>query len=251
VDDLKDVFLNQVSAGTGEIAIVGEFEPSEALNALNDVLKDWKTDVEFRSIDREVNSEVSGNKSVIQTPDKANAVFTAGLSFGLNDADADAEALILGNFMFGGSTLSSRIGDRIRQKEGLSYGATSSLSLPNRGNDARFSINAITNPANIEAVEKAALEELKKFLAEGPTERELADAKKAWLEQQKVFRANDGPIAGQLSSNLYLDRTFEFIARREQRVAELTAAAVRAAFQKHIDPEKLIIIRAGDFKQSP
>lgn len=249
LDDIKQIYSDQLSASVGEIAIVGDFEPGEVLGVVGEALKDWTSEVEYRSIDREANGSLAGKKENIKTPDKANAVFSAGLSFELSDADPDTEALVLGNFIFGGSTLSSRIGDRIRQKEGLSYGATSSLSIPSKGSDARFSINAITNPLNMDAVETAAMEELTRYLADGPTEKEVTDAKNAWLEQQKVSRANDGSIAGQMASNLHLDRTFDFVAQREKRVAALTAADIHAAFKKHIDPTKLVIIRAGDFKE--
>ena len=185
-------------------------------------------------------------KKDIITPDKANATFMAGHSFSLSEDNPDTEALLLGNFIFGGSTLSSRIGNRIRQKEGLSYGATSSMRVPNRGTDARFAMSAITNPTNMDAVEKAAMEELELFLKDGPTEQEVIDAKKAWLERQKVSRSNDGSIAGQIISNLHLGRTFEFTSNREKRISELTPAAIRDAFRKHVDPRKLVILRAGD-----
>ncbi len=249
LDEVKKIYATQLSSAVGEVAIVGEFEPEEFLNALGSVLKDWHSDVEYRSIDRDANPDLAGKKMNINTPDKANAVFSAALSFALNDSDDDAEPLIIGNFIFGGSTLSSRIGNRIRQKEGLSYGATSSISLPSQGTDARFSINAITNPVNIDAVETAAMEELNRFLADGPTDQEVADAKNAWLEQQKVSRSSDGSIAGQMGSNLHLDRTFQFLSDREKRVAQLTANDIHAAFKKYIDPAKLVIIRAGDFKK--
>ena len=68
----------------------------------------------------------------ILTPDKANAEFLAGLAFPLKETDPDYAALRLGNFIFGGGTLSSRLGNRIRQKEGLSYGVTSSLTASPR-----------------------------------------------------------------------------------------------------------------------
>ena len=107
-------------------------------------------------------------------------------------------------------------------------------------------MSAITNPMNMDAVEKAALEELEMFLKDGPTEQEVADAKNAWLERQKVSRSNDGSIAGQIISNLYLGRTFEFTAKREKRISDLTPTAIRYAFRKHVDPKKLVILRAGD-----
>ena len=57
-------------------------------------------------------------KEDIVTPDKSNAEYLAGLSFPLSDSDPDYAALRIGNFIFGGSTLASRLGDRIRQKDG-------------------------------------------------------------------------------------------------------------------------------------
>ncbi len=248
LDQVKDIYKKQLSAATGEIAIVGDFEPEAALSAIREVLHDWKTDVPYKPVEREAKDDLKGSKNDIVTPDKANALFLAGLSFSINDDNPDAIALQLGNFILGGGTLSSRLGDRIRQKEGLSYGVTSSVSIPSRGTDARFTINAITNPANIDAVEKAAFEELNRFITDGPTEKEVSEAKVAWLEARKVSRSSDGAIAGRLASNLYLDRTFARDAEEEKRIEALTADQIKAAFQKYVAVDKLIVIRAGDFR---
>lgn len=249
LDQVKRVYQDQLSSAVGQIAIVGDFEPKDTLPAIAGILKDWKTNVPYSPVERDAKAEVLGSKTDIVTPDKANAVFLAGLAFALNDKSSDTPALQLGNFILGGGTLSSRLGDRIRQKEGLSYGVTSAVAIPARGTDARFTINAITNPDNMDAVEKAAMEELNRFIADGPTEKELADAKKAWLEAQKVSRTGDDAIAGLLSSNLFLDRSCEFLKEREEAIENLTVADIQAAFKKYVDPSKLVIIRAGDFKK--
>lgn len=249
LDQIKQVYQDQISSAVGQVAIVGDFDPKDVLPVVAEVLKDWESKVEFRPIERQAKTDLAGSKDDIRTPDMANAVFMAGLSFELNEDSLDTPALELGNFILGGGTLSSRLGNRIRQKEGLSYGVTSAVSIPSRGNDARFSINAITNPANIDAVEKAAMEELTRFIEDGPTESELADAKKAWLESQKVSRTGDGAIAGLLVSNLYLDRTCEFLQQREKQISELTVQDIRNAFQKYVDTKKLVIVRAGDFQK--
>lgn len=248
LDQIKDIYKKQLSAATGEIAIVGDFEPEAALSAIREVLHDWKSEVSYKPIERDAKEDLKGSKNDIVTPDKANALFLAGLSFSMNDDNPDAIALQLGNFILGGGTLSSRLGDRIRQKEGLSYGVTSSVSIPSRGTDARFTVNAITNPANIDAVEKAAFEELNRFITDGPTEKEVSEAKVAWLEARKVSRSSDGAIAGRLASNLYLDRTFARDAEEEKRIEALTADQIKAAFQKYVAVDKLIVIRAGDFR---
>jgi zinc protease len=183
----------------------------------------------------------------IRTPDKANAVFLAGVAFPLKETDADYAALRLGNFLFGGGTLSSRLGNRIRQKEGLSYGVTSQFTASPRDPSASLTVNAITNPVNIDRVEKAFIEELNTFLSGGPSLAELADGQKAYLEAQKVGRTSDSAIAGQIANNLQLGRTFAHARAVEQKIAALTPDDVKAAFRKYIDPKKLVIIRAGDF----
>ena len=248
LEDITSIYKKQISSGVAEIAIVGDFEVDSAVAAIKSALQNWKSEVPFHSIERDARKSMSGSKENICTPDKANAVFMASMSIPMNEEDSDSVALEIGNFILGGGTLSSRLGDRIRQKEGLSYGVTSSMSAPSRGNDARFGINAITNPTNIDAVEKAAMEELTRFIQDGPTESELADAKNAYLESLKVSRTSDGAIAGQLVSNLHLGRTFAYLKAREERVKALKAEDVRKAFEKHIDPAKLVVIRAGDFK---
>jgi len=248
LDQIIALYQKQLGATEGELAIVGDFDPDSTLAQVQEILKAWKSDVPVKRIERSAPTDLDALKEDIRTPDKANAVFLAGLAFPLKETDADYAALRLGNFIFGGGTLSSRLGNRIRQKEGLSYGATSAFTASSRDLDARFTVNVITNPVNIDRVEKAFLEELNEFLANGPSAKELVDARKAYLEAQKVGRTSDGAIAGQIASNLRLQRTFAHSKEMENQIAALTPEAVKAAFQKHINPGKLIIVRAGDFK---
>jgi zinc protease len=169
--------------------------------------------------------------------------------FPLKESDPDYAALRLGNYIFGGGTLSSRLGVRVRQKEGLSYGATSSLAVSTRDAHATFTASATINPENIDRVEKAFLEELNEFVANGPTRAELEDAKKGYLEAQKVGRSGDAALAAQLATNLQLGRKFAHTSELEKRIAALTPEDVKAAFRKYVDPRKLVIVRAGNFKK--
>ena len=212
-------------------------------------MKDWKSEIRVQRLGRRVPVDFKGSKEDVLTPDKANAVFMAGLPFALKETDADYAALRLGNFILGGGPLSSRLGNRIRQKEGLSYGVTSSLTAAALDPAASFTINAITNPVNIDRLEKAFLEELRAFVSNGPLPGELKDAQKAYRESQKVSRSSDAAVAGQIVANLHLGRTFAHARTLEKRIAALTPGDVRVAFQRNIDPKKLVIVRAGDFKK--
>ncbi len=243
------LYEQQVGASVGELGIVGDFDADATLAQVRDLLKGWKSAIPVRRIERAAPTVLAGLKEDIVTPDKANAVFLAGLAFPLQESDPDYAALKLGNFILGGGTLSSRLGNRIRQKEGLSYGVTSSLTASLRDPAGSFTVNAITNPLNIERVEKAALEEITEFVAHGPSLDELVAAQKAYLEAQKVDRTSDTSLAGQVANNLQLDRKFAHTRVLESRIAALTPGEVQAVFRRYIDPQKLVIIRAGDFKK--
>jgi len=54
-----------------------------------------------------------------------------------------------------------------------------------------------------------------------------------------------------LQENLYAGRTAAYQADFEKQVAGLTPEKVNEAFRKHIDPKRLVIVEAGDFKKKP
>ena len=83
----------------------------------------------------------------METPDKQNAKFEAGMRIKLSDTDPDYPAMVLANYMMGGS-ITGRIPDRIRNREGLSYSVNSRLTIPAEGDGAIFGGMAISNPAN-------------------------------------------------------------------------------------------------------
>jgi zinc protease len=249
IEQIKTLYESQIGGSQAELGVVGDFDADTTLALVKEILKGWESKVPAKRIDRKVATVVNGSTSDIITPDKSNAEYLAGLMFPLADSDPDFVALRIGNFIFGGSTLASRLGDRIRQKDGLSYGATSSFSASSRDPVASLVVTVSTNPMNIDKVTAAVSEELEKYLSDGPTESELADAKQAFVEAQKVGRTGDGAIASQIVSNLETGRTFAFTAEQEKAILALTTAKVKDAFRKYIDPKKLVIIRAGDFKK--
>ncbi len=247
LDQVKSLYEKQIGGSHAQLAVVGDFEPESTLRLVKELLAGWESPVAYERIDHKVADSAAGLKEDIITPDKSNAEYLAGLSFAMSDSSPDYPALRIANLIFGGSTLASRLGDRIRQKEGLSYGATSGLSVSSRDPVAALTVTVSTNPANIDKVTAAVMDELERFLKDGPTEREVADAKGAYVESQKVGRTSDAAIAAQIVSNLETGRTFAFAAEQEKAILALTPAKVAEAFRQYIDPNKLVILRAGDF----
>jgi zinc protease len=155
--------------------------------------------------------------------------------------------MLLAGYMFGGP-ITSRVSDRIRNRDGLSYGANARIAVPVEGDSALLAGTVSLNPVNGPKVEAAFREELAKALKDGFTDAEVAKSKEAILNSRMVARSSDGALVGQLASYEHLGRTMKWDEQLEQKIRSLTAAQVNAAFRKHVDPAALSIVKAGDWK---
>jgi zinc protease len=234
-------------ASHGELAAVGDFDAKQLTALVGELFGPWKSPAPYARVPQRFN-DAAPQALALETPDKANAIFLAGQNLRLRDDHPDWPALMLGNFMFGGGFLNSRLATRIRQKEGLSYGVSSGLSAGPMDEVGSFYTYAIHAPQNAEKLEVALREELGKALEQGFTAEELRKARGGLLEYRQTGRAQDGGLARTLASYLYYGRTLEHDAGLEQRMAKLTAEDVRQALARHVDAKKLTVVRAGDFE---
>jgi zinc protease len=250
IEQIRQVYAEHLGGANGELVIVGDFDVEPTLAKFAEILGDWKAKQSYERIPSQAFLEVPGGKQSILTPDKANAVYYAGLVVPLSDQHPDYPALLLGNYIFGGSSLASRLGDRIRQKDGLSYGVGSGFTAGLEDKVARLSIYAICNPDNIGKVEAAVLEELERLLKEGITAEELAKAKQGYLQSRELDRSDEGYVSSRLERSLRLDQTLAYDAQLDVKLAALTPDDVLEALRKHIDPKRLVVVIAGDFAKT-
>ena len=249
VEDVRGLHGELLNGHNGELAVVGDFDPA-ALAPLLDTLDSWKSSAPYTRLTRELPARLEYGKQVIQTPDKANAIYLAASLMPLSNSDPDYPALVIANYILGGGSLSSRLGDRVRQKEGLSYGVGSGFSALSLDKRASWQIQAITNPLNIGKVETAIREEVEKLLKDGVTAEEVTRAKSGYLQQQQVVRASDERLAGLLADTLYESRTMAYFLELEKAVQGLDVAQITETARKHWDPKKMVLVTAGDFAKS-
>lgn len=247
-EQVQSLYNGYLGAQHGEIAVVGDFDADECLEALQKIFADWTAEKSYARLPRKNFPQVKGSDQEILTPDKANAMYFAGLTFAMKDTSRDYPALLAGNYVLGAGALSSRLGDRVRQKEGLSYGVGSQMHAEPLDERASLTLYAIYNPANVEQVKKAIREELDLLVKDGVKPDELARAKRGYIEEQKVHRTHDGALAAVLAETLYVDRTMAYYADLESKIDALTPDDVLAALQKYLEPKRLSSVEAGDFK---
>ena len=197
VADVARIYHDQIGGTSGEIVLVGDFEADKTLKQLEGLFTDWKTKVPYQRISRVADTKVPATKENIFVPDKEGATYLAGLTFPYKDTEPEYAALEIGNYILGGS-FTSRIWDRLREKEGLCYGTGTRLTIDSKDPYSMFMTFAICNPENIDKVDKGAMEEIAKIVKDGVTPKELEEAKKGYLEEMKVQRASDGSIGSML-----------------------------------------------------
>ena len=230
----------------GQIAIVGDFDDKTIEPLLRELFGSYRSPAPYARILSEPRP-VPAARLVSPLADKENAFYRARLVLDLRDDAPEAAALLVANTIFGGgSGLSNRLIERLRQKDGLSYGAGSGLSLSSVDRASSFGIGAIGAPQNMAKIEAAIREEVERAARDGFTQKELDDARNGLLQERLLARSEDATLAGAWVGNLYLDRTFAFSKQIEDRIRALTVADLNAAWRKHIDASKLSISIAGD-----
>ena len=246
LEEAKKFYQEFYGASFAQMAVVGDFEAAKVKPLIADGLAGWKSPtphvripIPYRDVAQKVTS--------LETPDKANAFFTAGANLSLRDDDPDYPALVLANYLLGGAPLNSRLATRLRQKDGVSYGAGSFINASPLDKEGSFGAFAIYAPENVSRLEKGFTEEVERAVKEGFSAQEVSQAKPAWLQSRQVARAQDSAVAGTLASYLYYDRTYNWDADLEKKVAALSAQQVSDALKRHLDPKKISVVKAGDF----
>ena len=245
IEDMRRCHDDFYGANNSELAVVGDFDAAQIVSLAQALFGDWTSPRPFTRITDSYRDVPPINRS-LDTPDKANAVFRAGLNLRVRDDQPDYPALALGNYLLGGSA-DSRLWRRIREQEGLSYSVHSWLTAGSLDAVGEFGVSAIYAPQNRARVETEILDVLQQALREGFGENEVAEAKKGYLALRKLSRTQDAALAARLANNLYLGRRFAWDAQFDARIAALTPQQIQEALRKYLDPKKLSIVKAGDF----
>src|SRR3546814_4066302 len=123
--------------------------------------------------------------------------------------------------LLGGSE-TSRLWERVRVKDGLSYDVGSNLDISSYEPSGDWSIYAIHAPESTEKLLTAVKEELQRALQDGFTEDEVREGVQALLNYRKLARTRDGVLASTWINYMQLDRSFDWSANIDKALSALT-----------------------------
>lgn len=246
--DVKRFHKDFYGSNSMQITVVGDFDKAQTTKVLDEITANWQSANSYKRVDTPY-QKLSNKAMDFNTPDKENATFVASMSVPVGQNHADAPALTIGNYMLGGGFLNSRLATRLRQKDGLSYGAGSFIRISDFDERAAWGAYAICAPQNLAKVEVGFKEEIARLLKDGFTDEEVVAAKSGLLQGRKVSRSQDRELAGTLNSNLLLDRSMQFGKKYEQQIEKLSAADINKVMRKYLSVEDFAIIKAGDMSK--
>ncbi|MBP0635670.1 pitrilysin family protein [Cupriavidus sp. AcVe19-6a] len=243
---VRDFHARFYGAGNAQLSLVGDFDAPAAAAQAAQLFGDWTAAQPYARVDRPF-VPIPPAELTLPAPGKANAVYVAAAPIDLTSDSPDYALMMIANRVLGGASLRSRLADRLRQQEGLSYGASSWVQVGALDRAGRFGVQAQYAPQNLARLQRAVADELERFTRDGITAPELAEAVSGLLQQGTVSRSNDAALAGTLAYQLYLGRTMAFTAELETRLRAATTESVNAAIRRYIQAGGMSRVYAGDF----
>jgi len=248
LDAIKAFYLQFYGTNNGTATFVGGIEPTGIQSFLEKKLSNFNSKAVYQEIEEKY-FEIKGSTQSIITPDKKNAMCIGGINIPIKETDPDYPSLEMANELLGGGAfLSSRIPQRLRESEGMSYGAGSYLNINYKYPASSWGVYALFNPQYKNRLDSALLDEINKALKGGFKEDELKKSTASWLQQRKTLLGLDNYLASTINSFLSDGKDLQFSTDLENKVKNLTLDQVNATLRKYVDPAKLVLIYAGDFK---
>ncbi|MFH4963986.1 pitrilysin family protein [Gaetbulibacter sp. M235] len=251
VADLKDYHKNFYGiSNSATLTAIGNIDEKGLKDYFDKEFGDYSSSLPFTPVKNEYSENTPANEKIL-TPDKKNAFTLGTLSFECSQDNDDYAALQIAGEIFGGGFLNSRIATRLRQQDGVSYGAGGMVRVDDNKSDKNSMalIYAIYAPENAAKVQTGFKEEIARFIDGGITEEELKSAVNGWVQEQNVSRAKDNELLRLLNNNMYYDRDMMFQKSIEDKVTALTVADVNAAIKKYFKTlDNWTVVNAGDFE---
>jgi zinc protease len=161
----------------------------------------------------------------------------------LRYGQSDYQALRVATAIFG-SGFTGRLMGNVRDKEGLTYGIGARLAN-DTSNDGDWRISGTFAPALLDKGIASTQRQLNLWYNDGVTDKEVADRKTNLVGTYKVALATTDGMANQLLLTVNRGLPLTWLDSYPQEIGALTPAQVNAAIKKHLNPEKMVIIKAG------
>jgi len=227
------------------LSIAGDVDSGQVLDIVAGLLGEWSGrlagDKSVYGRSGEI-LELGNNRVKLRMPGRSNATILV-MRPGISRLASDYYPAAVANYIFGGD-FASRLNERLRAAEGLTYGSYSFTSA-GRGRGP-WTIYIQVNPSNVDQAMELALTEWERMCNEGATELELNRAKSYLTGNFAVRLNNIGAVSSAFAEIAHYDLGLDYFQRYQQIINGLTLDEVNAAFRKNFALDEYVMITAGN-----
>ena len=162
---------------------------------------------------------------------------------GYRRADPDYFALLVGNYVLGGGGFVSRLNEEVRQRRGLSYSVYSYFAPGTHA--GAFTLGLQTRPDQAAQAVQVSRDVVRRFVAEGPTAAELKAAKDFMIGGFALRLDSNRKLLDNVANIAWYDLPLDYLDTWTQQVEKVTAADVRAAFARKLQPDRMVTVVVG------
>jgi zinc protease len=233
-------------APTGlSLAVVGDIEPARAIDAARSVFDGWQGGTSAEVTDAPLPHQSGRQSFVVPMMNKSQTDIAYGFAT-IARQDASYHAYWLMNNILGQYSLGGRLGDSIREQQGMAYYVFSALEanlMP-----GPLVIRAGVSPANVVKAVGSIDTELRKLVESGPTEQELIESKQYLIGSvPRTLETNMG-IATYLQTVELFGLGLDYDVRMPDLLRSVTHEQVHEVARRAIDPDRASVVVAGPFE---
>ena len=243
LEDILSYYREHVLPGAAIGVVVGDIELGEIEKIVKTATVKWQGGGDFNLQPADfVPLPENPRKEEIQMPGKTQSDIALGFQ-GIRRSDPDYYALQVGNTVLGRLGLGGRVGQRVRDKEGMAYYAFTSFDAGIGAGPYMF--RAGVNPANIKRAVELALEEMTKAKKDGISQEEMDDAV-TFLSggMARQVETNSGMAAVMINQEIY-GLGDDYYVRFPEILKSLILEDVNNALARHLQPQHYCLATAG------
>ncbi len=238
--DLQNFYHKYYVAKNAVITIVGDISLTQAKLIANQVIKNIPQGKAINDITTSPVIEKAKTKHINFPAQQTTALIG---QTGIAQNDPVFFPLMVGNFILGGSPLTSELFKEVRDKRGLAYSVGSSFTpLQNPG---PFIIFLQTRNDKSQQAIQVAQQTLHHFVNKGPTKEQLEAAKLSIVGRFPLQIANNSQILALLTTIGFYNLSLDYVDTYRAKVKAVTREQVKVAFKQLIKPQKLLIVTVG------
>ena len=228
------------------ISIVGAIDPERAIDSVSRFLGDWENPAQpeppalppLQALNEVV-------KRQVHIPGKSEADIVMGVA-GPPRRSPDFLAASLGNSILGQFGMFGRIGESVRERAGLAYHASSSLS--GGIGPGPWLVIAGVNPQNLEKAINLVRQEIARFVTDPVTGEELADSQANFVGRLPLSLESNGGVSAALLNLERYGLGLDYYRRYPDLIAAVTPAEILETARHYLHPDRLAIATAGTFE---